>query len=67
MKVDAYEIFIYNADISYLPLSETGDMAALCISLLKSLFEIDLNQMTLNSFSFPLDRLGDDSLCLCNL
>ena len=54
MKVDTYEIFIYNADISYLPLSEMGDMAALRISLLKSLFGIDLNQMTVNSLSFLL-------------
>ena len=38
MKVDAYEIFIYNADVSYLP----------------SLFEINLNQMTINSLVFRL-------------
>ena len=27
MKVDACEIFIYNAGVSYLPLSEMGHMA----------------------------------------
>ena len=67
MKVNVYEIFTYNADISYLPLSERGHMAALRISLLKSLFEINLNQMTVNSLSFPFDRLDDDNFCLCNL
>ena len=29
MKVDAYEMFIYNTDISYLPLSEMGHVAML--------------------------------------
>ena len=33
----------------------------------KEKFEINSNQMTVNSLSFPFDRLGDDSLCLCNL
>ena len=29
MKVDAYEILIYNTDVSYLPLSEMGHKAML--------------------------------------
>ena len=33
----------------------------------KEKFEMNSNQMTVNSPSFPFDRLGDDSLCLCNL
>ena len=61
------QIFIYNANIRYLPLSEMGHMAALRISLLKSLFEIKLNQMTINSLSFPFDRLDEDNLSLQSL
>ena len=51
---------IYNADVRYLPLSEMGHMAMLHLnqgrfSLLKSLFEISLNQMTMmNSLVFYL-------------
>ena len=29
VKVDAYEILIYNTDVSYLPLSEMGHIAML--------------------------------------
>ena len=53
------EMFIYSADVSYLPLSEMGHMAMLhsnqgMFSLLKYLFEINLNQMTMNSIVFCL-------------
>ena len=43
VKVDAYEIFIYNTDVSYLLVSETDHVAMLHLnlrsfSILKSLF-----------------------------
>ena len=58
------EMFIYSADVSYLPLSEMGHMAMLhsnqgMFSLLKYLFEINLNQMTMNSIVFCLTAGAD--------
>ena len=32
VKVDAYEIFTYNTDVSYLPLSEMGHVAMLLLN-----------------------------------
>ena len=52
LKVDAYEIFICNADVGYLPSSEMGHMAMLHYKFTR----------------FPFDRgLDDESLCLGNL
>ena len=63
VKVDAYEIFIYNIDVSYqlFPLSGMSHTEMLHLnlrsfSLLKSLFKINLNQMN-HSFSIRFDPM----------
>ena len=60
MKVSAYEIFLCSTDVGYLSVSEMGHVAMLHsnergFSRLKALFEIDLNQMTVNSLVFHLN------------
>ena len=62
MKVNVYEIFIYNTNVrGYFPVSEMGHVAMLHSQLRRS-FSIKslIDEYKLNRFSFK--RLDDDSL-----